>query len=87
MLMAGSPEAKGHGVGHRHGGGPGAILLHDSVVGVVATQVVHTATTIRQLGDLSPTTLAIMHGKSFRGDGKAALYDLASGYETLIAGG
>jgi flavorubredoxin len=45
----------------------------------------HTAPTLRQLGDLSPTTLAIMHGTSFRGDGKAALYDLAAGYEALIA--
>jgi hypothetical protein len=47
----------------------------------------HTAGTLRQLGDLSPTTLAIMHGTSFRGDGKAALYDLATGYEELIAAG
>jgi flavorubredoxin len=46
----------------------------------------HTGTTLRQLGDLSPTTLAIMHGASFRGDGKAALYDLAAVYEELIAG-
>jgi flavorubredoxin len=46
----------------------------------------HTAATLRQLGDLSPTTLATMHGTSFRGDGKAALYDLAAGYEELIAG-
>ena len=45
----------------------------------------HTATTLRQLGDLGPTTLAIMHGTSYRGDGKAALYDLAAGYEALIA--
>ena len=45
----------------------------------------HTANTLRLLGDLSPTTLAIMHGASFRGDGKAALYDLAGGYEALIA--
>jgi flavorubredoxin len=45
----------------------------------------HTAGTLRQLGDLSPTTLAIMHGASFRGDGKAALYDLAAGYQELIA--
>jgi flavorubredoxin len=45
----------------------------------------HTAKTLQQLGDLSPTTLAIMHGASFRGDGKAALYDLAVGYEALIA--
>jgi flavorubredoxin len=46
----------------------------------------HTGTTLRQLGDLSPTTLAIMHGTSFRGDGKAALYDLAAVYEDLIVG-
>jgi flavorubredoxin len=44
-----------------------------------------TTRTLRQLGDLQPTTLAIMHGASFRGDGQAALYDLAAGYEALIA--
>jgi flavorubredoxin len=47
----------------------------------------HTAATLRSLGDLQPTTLAIMHGSSFQGDGKRALYDLATGYEKLIAGG
>ena len=31
-----------------------------------------------------PTTLAIMHGSSFQGDGKQALYDLAASYEALI---
>jgi hypothetical protein len=45
----------------------------------------HTGDIIRSLGDLNPTTLAIMHGSSFRGDGKQALYDLATGYEKLIA--
>lgn len=45
----------------------------------------HTAHTMRSLGDLKPTTLAIMHGSSFEGDGKQALYDLAAGYEKLIA--
>ena len=44
-----------------------------------------TAQTLRTLGDLEPTTLAIMHGPSFRGDGEQALYDLAAGYETRIA--
>ena len=33
----------------------------------------------------TPTTLAIMHGASFQGDGKQALYDLAAAYETLAA--
>jgi flavorubredoxin len=46
----------------------------------------HTAATLRALGDLEPTTLAIMHGSSYRGDGKRALYDLAAGYERLVSG-
>jgi flavorubredoxin len=45
----------------------------------------HTTATMRALGDLSPRTLAIMHGSSFHGDGRRALYDLATGYEELIA--
>jgi flavorubredoxin len=40
-----------------------------------------TAATMRRLGDLAPTTLALMHGSSFRGDGKQALYDLATAYQ------
>jgi flavorubredoxin len=44
----------------------------------------HTAATLRSLGDLAPTTLAVMHGSSFQGDGKQALYQLAAGYESLI---
>jgi flavorubredoxin len=41
----------------------------------------HTAATLRSLGDLNPTTLALMHGPSFSGDGKQAFYDLATAYE------
>ena len=44
----------------------------------------HTASTLRSLGDLAPTTLAVMHGSSFQGDGKQALYQLAASYESLI---
>ena len=33
---------------------------------------------MRELADLNPATLAIMHGSSFRGDGKKAFLDLAS---------
>ena len=40
-----------------------------------------TASTLRSLGDLNPTTLALMHGPSFSGDGKRAFYDLATAYE------
>jgi flavorubredoxin len=41
-----------------------------------------TATVMRSLGELAPTTLALMHGSSFSGDGAAALNDLAAGYES-----
>jgi hypothetical protein len=42
---------------------------------------------IRRLGDLSPNTLALMHGSTYHGDGATALYQLAAGYESrfLIA--
>ena len=40
-----------------------------------------TANVMRRLGDLAPTTLAIMHGPSFSGDGKQAFHDLAAAYE------
>jgi flavorubredoxin len=46
-----------------------------------------TVATLQALGDLAPTTLAIMHGSSFQGDGKRALHDLAASYEQLIAAG
>ena len=44
-----------------------------------------TGTIMRALGDLEPRTLAIMHGPSFEGDGRRALYDLAEAYEGLAA--
>ena len=44
----------------------------------------HTAATLRGLGELEPSTLAIMHGSSYRGDGKRALDDLADAYEKLL---
>ncbi len=34
--------------------------------------------TLRRLAELSPRTLAVMHGSSFRGDGGAALRGLAT---------
>jgi flavorubredoxin len=40
-----------------------------------------TAATLRRLADLAPTTLALMHGSSFAGDGGAALRSLAEAYE------
>ncbi len=41
-----------------------------------------TAVVMRTLGDLAPATLGLMHGSSFGGDGKKALYDLAGAYES-----
>jgi flavorubredoxin len=45
-----------------------------------------TPATLRALGDLAPSTLAIMHGSSFSGDGRRVLHDAAAAYERLIAG-
>lgn len=75
------------------GGGP-ALTTSDVVSRALAAENMfhatclapHTAQTLRSLGDLEPTTLAIMHGSSFRGDGKQALYDMATGYEQLMTG-
>lgn len=41
------------------------------------------APTLAQLADLKPTTLAIMHGASFHGDGAAQLRALADGYTAM----
>ena len=73
--------------------GAGKPLTTDDVVGpaIAAEEMFHestlapqTATIMRALGDLRPTTLAIMHGSSFTGDGRQALYDLADRYESLM---
>lgn len=76
-------------------GAPPAVTTGDIVEPAMAAERMfhaaclapHTARTLRALGDLEPTTLAVMHGSSFQGDGKGALYDLAVGYETLMAEG
>src|SRR4051812_46590115 len=65
-------------------------LTSDDVVdpALVAEEIFHstalapqTGATIRALGDLEPTTLAIMHGSSYQGDGRKALYGLADAYD------
>lgn len=42
-----------------------------------------TAATMRRLADLEPSTLAVMHGMSFSGDGGTALRELADAYERI----
>ena len=44
----------------------------------------HSGATIRRLADLAPTTLATMHGRSFRGDGGTALRQLADEYDVRV---
>jgi flavorubredoxin len=74
------------------GRGP-ALTTDDIVAPAVAAEAMfhatsfapHTAATLRGLGDLRPTTLALMHGSSFQGDGGRALYDLAAAYEVPAA--
>ncbi|UDY37899.1 MBL fold metallo-hydrolase [Dermatobacter hominis] len=41
--------------------------------------------TLERLATLEPTTLAVMHGSSFRGDGATQLRALASGYAAALA--
>jgi flavorubredoxin len=43
-----------------------------------------TAPTIRKLAELQPTTLAVMHGSSFAGDGAAQLHGLAAAYDERL---
>lgn len=74
-------------------GAPSALSTDDLVdPAMVAEATFHatslapsTAATLRSLGDLDPTTLAIMHGASYQGDGKKACYEMAAAYEALIA--
>jgi flavorubredoxin len=44
----------------------------------------NTAPTIRRLADLAPTTLAVMHGSCFSGDGSMALLALADDYDRRL---
>ncbi len=43
-----------------------------------------TGSTIRGLADLAPSTLAVMHGSCFSGDGAGALRALAENYDTRV---
>jgi len=69
--------------------GNGAALTTDDIVGpaVEAENIFgysslapSTPATIGRLADLKPSTLALMHGSSFAGDGETALRDLANSY-------
>ena len=76
-----------------HAGRPPAVTTDDVVGPALEAEAMfhamsgapHTADVIRSLGDLRPTTLALMHGSSYRGDGRQVLYDLAAGIEAAAA--
>ena len=70
--------------------GDGPAITEDDIVGPAMeaeglfrySSLAPDATAVmRKLGDLAPATLALMHGSSFGGDSKRALYDLAGAYE------
>ena len=46
----------------------------------------YTDSTLHRLAALEPRTLAVMHGSSFRGDGREALFDLAVVIKDLLSG-
>lgn len=50
-----------------------------------STLAPHTGAVLRGLADLNPTTLAIMHGSSFHGDGRQVFSDMADAYEEMAA--
>ncbi|MFI2333541.1 MBL fold metallo-hydrolase [Nocardia rhamnosiphila] len=74
--------------------GDGPALTGTDLVGPaeVAEDVFHATSlgpavpaTLHRLAGLRPTTLAVMHGSSFTGDGSTALRDLATVYEYRLA--
>jgi flavorubredoxin len=76
--------------------GDGPALVTESIVDAALTgeEVFHatsigaaTVPTLRRLADLGPTTLAIMHGSSYSGDGAGQLLELADAYTALVAAG
>jgi flavorubredoxin len=74
-------------------GDPPALTTDDLLPGAGAAEDLFRASclspasgsTVRALADLSPSTLAVMHGSSFSGDGAAALRALADDYDRRVA--
>jgi flavorubredoxin len=74
-------------------GDPTALTTDDLLEGAAAAEDLFGAScltptsgsTVRSLADLAPSTLAVMHGSSFSGDGAAALRGLADDYDRRVA--
>jgi flavorubredoxin len=61
-----------------------AALLAESIFHATALSL-NLVSTLEELSELQPTTLAVMHGSSFHGDGAAQLRGLAAGYAAMLA--
>jgi flavorubredoxin len=74
-------------------GDPPALTTDDLLPGAAAAEDLFRASsltpasgpTVRALADLAPSTLAVMHGSSFSGDGAGALRALADDYDRRVA--
>jgi flavorubredoxin len=74
-----------------HVGKPAALVETDLVEPAIAAEQIFHATaltpslvpTLHELAALNPTTRALMHGASFKGDGAAQLRGLADGYAAM----
>ena len=74
--------------------GDGAHVVEDDLVeaALLTESIFHSTSggadllpTLERLAELEPTTLAVMHGSSFRGDGATQLRSLAAGYAAAAA--
>jgi flavorubredoxin len=74
--------------------GNGPAVTTDDIIGAAAQAedvfgasclTPNTGPTIRRLADLNPTTLAVMHGSCFAGDGSMALLALADEYDRRLS--
>ncbi|MHB8431783.1 MAG: MBL fold metallo-hydrolase, partial [Acidimicrobiales bacterium] len=74
--------------------GNGPAVTNEDIIGAAAQAedvfgasclTPNTGPTIRRLADLSPTTLAVMHGSCFVGDGSTALLALADEYDRRLS--
>ena len=62
--------------------------IHGSLDGPLAKDMPYTPytnSTLERLAALEPATLAVMHGSSFRGDGRKAILDLAAVIKTILS--
>ncbi len=62
----------------------GAAVQAEDVFGATCLTP-NTAPTIRRLADLGPSTLAVMHGSCYAGDGSTALLALADDYDRRLS--